>query len=45
MKKIWSLILAVLLIVSIVPISAVATAVENVEWIMRIILYSLILHL
>ena len=33
MKKIWSLILAVLLIVSIVPISAVATAVENVEWI------------
>ena len=33
MKKIWSLILAVLWIVSIVPISAVATAVENVEWI------------
>ena len=33
MKKIWSLILAVLLIVSIVPISAVAAAVENVEWI------------
>lgn len=33
MKKIWSLILAVLLIVSIIPISAAATAAENVEWI------------
>lgn len=32
MKKICSLILAVVLIVSIVPMSAAATIVENVEW-------------